>query len=172
MYLCTMKIGLLLVVNSWFCGNVAASVGNAHLNCLQIQTLKNIAQTCPIIGGPAVFQARSMINAYGDYTYNDAATCAAAGVAFRNQPKKEVIQAFSLSPNPCSNFTKLTALIGSEAGATVTVYDMLGKIIVVENWNSLNVPYHLSTANFPNGSYTVSIQTNTSISTRKITIVK
>ncbi len=144
---------------------------STFLNSTQIQILKTIAQTCPVIGGPAVYQARSMVAAYGNYSYNDAATCAARGIAFRVHPKKENETKFSIAPNPCSSFVKVNMPEENE-NTTLRVFDIIGKecpiVIISSTLNSKTIDTHT----LANGSYSLKIQGDKIEETLKIIILK
>ena len=68
-------------------------VGNptADFTTPQILTLEAIADQCPASGGRAVFAARALLAQVAHRSYNDEATCEAAGIAWLKKQKQNSI---------------------------------------------------------------------------------
>jgi hypothetical protein len=112
-----------------------------------------------------------MISVYGNYTYNDAATCAAAGVSFKTQPKNTVSEKVTLSPNPCSAFVKIN-LPETNQEAVYRLFDILGKEYTVNFIASTVNSKIIDTHNLENGTYLIKIQGDKNEETLKLVILK
>ncbi|MFN0204548.1 MAG: T9SS type A sorting domain-containing protein [Bacteroidia bacterium] len=115
----------------------------------------NIANQCPLAGGRAVYQARSMSALlYENVIYDDDALCEVVNMQWRvAQPK--VINAAKLSvyPNPTNgnlNFLFSEKLVTDTA---LSIYDALGKRIQVISLSSETSRYILDTSPLPQGIY-------------------
>ncbi|HYF03959.1 MAG TPA: M43 family zinc metalloprotease [Patescibacteria group bacterium] len=82
----------------------------------------------------------------------------------------------SLLPNPAGNETELTVSIMESGNHTIGMYDVLGKKVWEEKFNSVNLPFskkiQLNLLAFPEGSYQVVLQTPTITRSARLNIVR
>ncbi len=97
------------------------------LDSLHIVDLQNIANQCPLIGGSAVFKARSLLSLEGDTTiYDNEALCAAAQQLVSGLSESEgFTQTFSLFPNPAKKEVSLL-LPALKKESELTIFDSFG----------------------------------------------
>jgi hypothetical protein len=81
-----------------------------------------------------------------------------------NDNKNEEIL-FSVNPNPADNF--LTISLNSNSDATLRLFDVLGKAILEER---ISGSRKISTEDFKNGVYIVSVSSNGNVSTKRIVV--
>lgn len=77
----------------------------------------------------------------------------------------------TIYPNPSSNGLYTVDLSGTSNRTTITVYDLVGKIISTENIDSSS-KHLINLSNQANGSYFVSIKNDSGITTKKIILNK
>jgi hypothetical protein len=99
------------------------------IDSVQLSVLLQIALQCPVIGGPAVYQARALVASSMQLTYNDNASCAANGINFRTKPTdKTQVTAFALTPNPSNGIVT----VKGESGAQLAIYNAFGQLLASE----------------------------------------
>lgn len=81
-----------------------------------------------------------------------------------NDNKNEEIL-FSVNPNPADNF--ITIALNSSNDATLRVFDVLGKAVLEEKISGTR---KISTEDFKNGVYIVSVSLNGNVSSRRIVV--
>ncbi|MFZ2899273.1 MAG: T9SS type A sorting domain-containing protein [Saprospiraceae bacterium] len=104
------------------------AAGKFDLDSIHLATLQDIAGQCPIVGGPGVYAARSILATVGiDSTYEDEHECAADFRSFqKGNPKKWEVQRLIVFPNPAANH--LAFHIPWEGRSVIQVIDVLGNI--------------------------------------------
>ncbi len=114
--------------------------------------LSAIAAQCPIAGGDAVYEARSIVERFTGETFDDAVTC-----AIGNRPSNgrgegsETVSstAIALFPNPTSGLLQWTGTEGKVV--TIRVFDQLGVLVKEQNVDGQQIDLSL----LPNGLYFV-----------------
>jgi|GEM_PF-4616227 len=121
-----------------------ASLGSADLS-----DLIDIAGQCPLSGGDAVYEARSIVMHYTGDEFDDADLC---NLQNRSQQAKakEGSEAIRLYPNPTSGEVFWR---GTSSAVRVRVLNALGQMHSDQLVNS----NHLALRNAPDGLYTVQI---------------
>ncbi len=105
---------------------------NYDLSEQQQEALANIAEQCPLSGGSAVFQARSMLFPYRmQHVYDDENTCSSEGYAMRHTQQTELNSNHSLTLHPNPSKDKITISFDDlqENGSTLVIYDLLGNVV-------------------------------------------
>lgn len=106
--------------------------------------LHQIANQCPLLGGPAVYRSRALLS--DTLLYDDTYTCAQQGLQYRmaqeeiSRPREDIL----LTPNPADRYTAVVAP-ESQQVTRVELYDAGGRR-VADQWlqsNEVNVS-HLS----------------------------
>lgn len=113
-----------------------------------------LATQCPLIGGPAVYLARPIVELFDEnIIYNDQAVCLSQGVNMKavNLLKNvETISAVKVYPNPAKD--EINFEFGLNEFINLIIYDSYGKQIeerFVQNKNS----FKLQTTILANGIY-------------------
>lgn len=126
-------------------------------------TIDSIAYLCPVLGGVAVFKARSLQATYNDsITFNDRFTCINQGVYYKlakQDTVKEVMELLIVFPNPTSEILNVTVKTESNYLYKLVVTNLLGQIVYEKqdatNLTNLNLKelgiskglYHLTMLN-------------------------
>ena len=138
-----------------------------------VNTLKTIANTCPLIGGNAVYAARATLKAnelQADIEYNDNALCFTAAPA---ESKKSNIIANDglIFPNPANTSFTFVRNESTEE-ATLVLSDLSGKIMLSKILGKYEHSIELSTENLPTGTYLLKVNSSVSSEVFKINIIK
>lgn len=146
--------------NEIYLGTVAA--GQDSLSADQKATLTSMAETCPLIGGPAVFKARSLRNLYDPkFQYDNAMACANWGVQWLTQgpsANDSETSGFAMFPNPVNDMLNLK-WVGDEKGQGILeVSDALGRIIDTRSIVLDAQELVLGTQKLTNGIYSISVR--------------
>ncbi len=112
-------------------------------------TLNTIASECPFIEGPAVYEARALVNQFLNIGYNnpceDYATVAPPLKRLKNPTEINADRAISVYPNPAKQIFNITIALDSKEKAQVILLDMNGRVMKKENLrngtNELNIEY-------------------------------
>jgi hypothetical protein len=140
--------------------------GNFAYAPTQKEALFDIAAQCPITGGKAVYLARSLYENIGHISYNDIALCAVQGVNFRTQKppiaKQLIISniAYTIQPNPASNYAILKSATALDSDGLVTLYDVYGRIVGVYAVQKDAVQVIILTQDLSSGIYTCKLSVN------------
>lgn len=114
------------------------------------EKIREIADQCPLTGGPAVYRARSLYaRIFPDHVYEDELACLQGGYAYRTNSEK-VGNSF-VFPNPAKN--EITIRYYYENVSTVEVVNAMG--IVISNFTLEANSYEtkLNTENWFGGIY-------------------
>lgn len=133
----------------------------------------DIATQCPLIGGPAVYLARPIVELFDEnIIYNDQAVCISQGVIMKvkNQAKVEnVVTTVKVYPNPAKD--EINFDFGSEIFTKFIIYDSYGKVINVQLIQNKS-DYKYQTTDIANGIYRYVLQGTSVDITGKIIILK
>ena len=161
------------IVNQIYLNTVAQGIG---LSRNDKPALQSIANQCPIIGGKAVYLARSLYTNYTITHYDDIAICAVQGISFRTKkPKVTVVKAteYSIAPNPAANFAVLKSTTALEGDGVVSLYDIYGRLLATYRMPIWSNQVNIVTDNLPSGIYTCRLNIdNINVFTTKLSIVK
>lgn len=148
-----------------------------HYSEKQIMSLENIAYQCPLLGGNAVYRARSILLQYGDYSFDDDLSCSAELVNFNTTESVfdtdnvgVTHKQWVVSPNPTTNKLYLS---GGERSKLieVSVYDLNGRL--QKTWNREVLDNALELDFLINGVYYLQIKEDDGNSVvKKISIIK
>ncbi|MBK8950427.1 MAG: hypothetical protein IPM68_16710 [Flavobacteriales bacterium] len=96
----------------------------------QTSALFNIANQCPMLGGNAVFKARSLYWLIDDaYDFDDAALCLPYGIIVKNLTEQHA-HAVSVVPNPAKDEATLVLTREIEVPAWLTLYNAVGSEVL------------------------------------------
>ena len=132
-----------------------------------VQTkLDSISSVCPMLGGNAVFRARSLKINYNDSIYyDDQLLCNQQGVYHglaaqdTNESKKQ--EKLILFPNPSSD--KLTIFLQSEIkeGYSIEIFNLMGQKVFEKKKCSNTISISLDSFNLSAGTYIVAVKQTT-----------
>jgi hypothetical protein len=105
-----------------------------------IAILTQIAAQCPYTGGPAVYEARSLLAAHSSTDYDDQSICAAAGINYRQtKPKspttKEDNFKANLMPNPAATQVLLVFQNNAAQVGKICLLNALGQEVLSTNYS-------------------------------------
>jgi hypothetical protein len=140
--------------------------------------IRNIAILCPFIDGYPVYEARAIISAYDgvDVVYND--NCS-EGHSLQtlptentNENKSLPADNFMVFPNPNNGEMQLSYTLTSATSATVTLYDMGGRMMYSNKIDARNNMLTISKPDLGSGVYYYTVRVdNKELKTGKIVIV-
>ncbi len=118
--------------------------------------IDSIASVCPLLGGNAVFLARSIQFSYNDSIfYDDLLLCNQQGVYNRMSNKDSIYELkeehFVVYPNPTNG--ELNIYLSSGDKYSIRIFNLLGLLIIEEFDLKLKATIHLDKENIANGSY-------------------
>jgi Secretion system C-terminal sorting domain len=122
-----------------------------------INELRSIAHQCPLMGGNAVFHARTLLAKYSREVYDDKGACIVYGIQLRGTKQSDIGKVI-LSPNPTSDITRLEWEKVINDDASIVITDMIGQsmrllpISLKQRWSIVDV------SDFVSGVYTISIK--------------
>ncbi len=127
-----------------------------------LNSIKAIADQCPLEGGFAVYEARSAYRRYFPNTYwNDRDLCGMSGE--RTTRTFPVPQTFVVQPNPANEQFMVRATQPTEQAIRIDLYYATGQLVSSKWINKGTSDAVFGTANLPNGIYIYRINTPTSI---------
>ena len=113
-------------VNDIFLGTVA--IGIASFDSVQTVGLQDVAYQCPLTGGSAVYEARSLLAMVSDVVYDDDALCVGAQAKKGNKETVSTKTGFHLFPNPAKE--RVTIIIPKKfMGGEIVLTNHLGSIV-------------------------------------------
>jgi Secretion system C-terminal sorting domain len=135
---------------------------NPLLTATQISALLAIAQQCPLEGGDAVFQARSILALVEEeYIFQDEDLCASIGERSNQSFKdKETTCIVQLHPNPAKDRIELSYQLLVEGEAKLVIQNEVGQLIWTESIPNGQGAKQINLENYPAGIYFMSIQQN------------
>ena len=127
-----------------------------------------------IVGGQAVYAARSLYETIEPTMYNDDAICGAIGISQKiNAPNAETNNSFAIMPNPASKTISLQFNGYNDSSSEVLVYNTIGQVV-----SRINVPANAQiitadVSNLSSGMYWCQLVANAqTMSVQKLVIVK
>ena len=134
----------------------------------------SIASECPYYGGEGVYRARAMLYLINDtLQYNDDANCLLYGFYRQGNlsDKYSDETKISIKPNPANTFVRIRVSCSENEMFTAKIINAVGQEVLETNLqcNKDNV---ISTANFQQGIYTVTVKTNSKIQSFKLSIIR
>jgi hypothetical protein len=156
----------------------------AKLTEEQIRILKPIANQCPIDGGEAVYEARSLLGAVENQYYDDARLCPnnntiiGTGSNSESQSLKTTVPkakslTFNASPNPAKDVLEIvySNTIDENTEGSIKIINALGAVVLSQKVvnNSQN---YLDISTLKSGIYLVRLEVGGNSQIQKITILK
>ena len=159
-----------ILLGMFLYGNTVPSISEADV-------LQPIADQCPLVGGDAVFTARSLLTLTGDVTnYDDEVNCAGVGGRSRSAGEKtETVNTFKLFPNPAKDLVTLewTGDFKSSAEGQLLMFDQRGKQILNREIDLTSQSVSLETSGFSPGLYLFEVrQDGRTLFSEKLVLVK
>jgi hypothetical protein len=142
----------------------------AELTQAQVAVLTPIANTCPLEGGFAVYEARALL---GDQAnYDDDLLCQPA--APLKNPGEATVQAldYKLYPNPANGYALLELDRPSVGDGNVVLTNALGKVMMVQTIQKEDKSLVLFLDELPAGTYYVTVQTESGKNTKVLINLK
>lgn len=127
--------------------------GNHNLSSNQIMDATDIATQCPLIGGPAVYLARPIVELFDEnIEYNEQAVCLGQGTVMRKVETEYALlkTEIRMYPNPAKDM--LSFELNGNAFLYLKIFNAYGKLLEVRNVNT-NATITLETNNLSNGVY-------------------
>ncbi len=146
--------------------------GIVELDSLQVVDLSNIALQCPLTGGSAVYEARSLLELVQDMVYDDGGLCnRAQGRTAKEETVISDIEGFYVYPNPAKEQVKL--LVPDEfLGGEIVLSNSYGSVIHRKNIEEDNSLTLLQTGHLSSGIYQVVVfEKGKKVFTKKLVIV-
>lgn len=154
-------------------------VNKAQVYLLQHDSLDNemydlvhsIALSCPFEGGASVYKARAILTYLNGYAinYNDADICTINTEILSRKIKNNF--SFKVFPNPTNDEVKI-AYDAQNEEISISIVDVLGKVVYSNIFSKIEDLYRISTNTFPNGVYFIKIlDANSSPLTTTINII-
>jgi len=139
----------------------------------EVAALFAIANQCPMVGGNAVYRARSLYALIDDdMEYNDASLCLQHGIIYKSRKPKTITEV-SIQPNPTNDAATLLYPFYEDMQGTLVIYDALGKEVQRHRLSQDVVRYEFSTAELKQGAYHYAVSNGADvIGTGKLMIVR
>ena len=135
---------------------------NDTLTGSEISTLQAIAQLCPYESGPAVYNARVLLSTVDTAVYVNECEI----VPLLSSHKNLIIEDDNrndnivIFPNPATYKLNLTVILQEGETATLTIYDITGKLILSDTFNSDNEAKEISVSALSEGMYIYKVNVN------------
>lgn len=141
-----------------------------------LESLYQVANQCPYIGGPSVFDARAIYNIYNpNIGFNDFKLCETKLELAQTEKaieKKDAVY-FKVFPNPASNNVNLAFNLSDYSSATFEMIDITGRIVMSAILNTTDNFKTIELTNIESGMYTYNvIADNKPVAFEKISIIK
>ncbi len=125
----------------------------------QINSIMSIANSCPYIKGPAVFQARSLANYLnGELFFDDVQLCnnlSSYRIGKPSNTSKDL--SVYISPNPVSDVLTISFLNEIETNGTLSVINSQGEIVYSQKIENNTSQQKIDTHSLQNGIYVIRI---------------
>jgi hypothetical protein len=158
-------------VNTIYLSTVARDI-NAF-TATEASQLFDVANQCPLLGGNAVYRARSLYALVDDEVdFDDPALCLAHGILVRSSevPKNASI---TIVPNPASDEATLNYQLAENSSGQLILYDAVGKEVARHALGPDMQRFHFSTASLARGAYHYRVLEGESVlGVGKLTIVR
>ncbi len=141
-------------VNAIFLQTIATGVDT--LSNVQQNQLLAIAYQCPLAGGDAVFQARSLLALAQDNSYDDGLLCQPPQL--RQSPLQNLSESsgFSLQPNPARELISISFAEKAIVEGELVLYDAYGRIAIHKKLTKNQYLYVLDVSSLQVGIYVIS----------------
>ena len=157
-------------VNDLFLNTVAK--GLITFTGTQLSDLQNIALQCPIEGGSAVYEARSLLALVEDNVYDDGILCTTAQARIGStEITYEALNGFRLFPNPTKG--QVTLMIPADVSkGKVTIVNAQGAIVLEQKLAVKSRSATISTGQLTGGIYLLNVfDNNKNIFTEKLVVI-
>ena len=119
---------------------IVIAKGEIDLLWSYASAILNVAQQCPLEGGPAVYRARSLYALIDlEYEYNDTYSCLQNGWMLRQA--STIKSNFTIFPNPANE--TITLKYNIDVPVKIQVLDPLGRLVLEkqldEKFNEINI---------------------------------
>lgn len=140
-------------VNEIYLSSVAN--GLESLTTQQFQIVKNIAYQCPLVGGKAVYRARTLLSLEEDGNFDDSALC---NFAYRNSDMNSssrlIAGNLALYPNPTTGRVTINYITtDSEDNNTLKVFTSTGQLVFETQISRIESMMEIDLSSFPPGLY-------------------
>ncbi|MBL7965321.1 MAG: hypothetical protein JNM31_15905 [Flavobacteriales bacterium] len=159
------------VVNDIYLATVGKDVD--ELTSAQTSALLDVASQCPMLGGNAVFRARSLYSLVDDtYDFDDQLLCLPHGIIVKNLTDRTA-NSVVVIPNPAVDEASLILARTLDGPGTFIVYDALGTVVMRQALPNEMPRMHFSTASLVNAHYHYEVRGPTGvIGSGKLVIVR
>ena len=157
---------------------------DANLTTEQIRILEPIANQCPIDGGEAVYEARSLLGAVENRYYDDTRLCPSnntllnAGFNGETQALKTSVPKtksliFNASPNPARDVLDIVYnnTMDENTEGVVKIVNALGAVVLTQKVVNKGQNY-LDISTLKSGIYLIKLEVGDNSQVQKITILK
>ncbi|MBX7182524.1 MAG: T9SS type A sorting domain-containing protein [Bacteroidia bacterium] len=150
----------------------------SKFNLTSIETIRAIANKCPITDGPAVYMARAFTASLDSFSIVYSDSCGFTGLLRVEDPSAQVGQFYisqwvKFYPNPTSNELAFELQLNEGDSAKIEFVDILGKTVETFNLRNTKGKQIKSLSNIPIGTYIVRIYINAILrNNEKLIIIK
>ena len=134
---------------------------------VQRTTLLNIAQQCPVTGGSAVYEARTLLSIFADSVVDFPDYCPAIGAKLINRiPAKQQsdnVKTFNLYPNPNNGSMTLEYDLNEGEKGSMILSDITGKQVGSYSLNVKETRLQIQENSLKNGVYYYEIRVDDKI---------
>lgn len=132
---------------------------NFVLNNNNILTIQSIANQCPLEGGDAVYEARSIIS-YSNPTmnYDDNNKCTVSSQRSDNKNLDPLLNKAQVFPNPAND--KVNLILNDVKATRYIIFDLAGKEITTQNLSSDETVKNIEVSSLKSGMYILSLFSN------------
>lgn len=131
-----------------------------------------IAQQCPYEGGPAVYQARSLLRIIDESVeYYDDIICLQAGYFKILNSTSTDAKRITLVPNPANHFVDVYCSRFVEEMGKIWVYDSFGKCVSASETTSGTKIKQIDVSTYAPGIYLVQLEIGGELFTEKLVVI-
>lgn len=139
--------------------------------------ITHLAYSCPVVEGSAVYKARAIYLTWNSAAiFDDEFYCQARTHKRKltaNKSGENLDYQFSLLPNPAKDFAKLNYHMPSNQDATVSLYNVLGELIIQKPISSNLQSAEINTSVLSQGLYYVKVQQGSAVLySSKLSVIK
>jgi Secretion system C-terminal sorting domain len=145
----------------------------APYNTQEQTDLLSIAHQCPLVGGNAVFHARTLVASFMDEIYDDSEACLIFGIQLRStiHQSKFILQ---MNPNPAKDLVNLEWKTDLKESGRLIMMDAVGRVVsdfevqLADKWATI------MTDKYPNGFYQIVLKDSAGeiLANEKLIIIK
>ena len=142
------------VVNDIYLNTVAKD--SIEFDATQLADLQSIAGQCPLIGGSAVYEARSMLSLVQDSIYDDALSCSVQGYRVNDDKGATQINGFALFPNPAKD--QVTLIVPDDISTGQVIFaNAQGTIVLQKEITEESQRMEIGTGQLARGIYLLNV---------------